>query len=139
MAMDLSCTMGMIIYDRERCNYHKNSLDLFSFAHLQCQTSFTHFTPPTSSHLPALPTNILTTWYHTVPHKEIHNLKFFTTLSTNLSRLRMVSIALWSSPGGCPALDEAKMRPLPATAVGEERPNSIFQHKHETLGANSTV
>ena len=55
----------------------------------------------------------------------VHKTKNFTTFFfTNLSRLRIVSMALWSSPGGCPALDT---RPPPVTAVGEERPKSIFQ------------
>lgn len=55
---------------------------------------------------------------------------------TNLSRLRMVSMALRSSPGGCPALEVVDTRPLPVTAVGEGRPKSIFQHKHGTVGTN---
>ena len=61
---------------------------------------------------------------------------FFTSFFTNLSRLRMVSMALWSSPGGCPALEEVDTRPLPVTAVGEGRPKSILQHKHGTVGKN---
>ena len=61
------------------------------------------------------------------PHEEILKL----SCNTNLSRLRIVSMALWSSPRGCPALEEVVTRPLPLTAVGDESPKSIFQTRNK--------